>query len=323
MIKTAIEAAINDIRQNPWLLDYMFAGLNNDTLSNNKYGQKIVEDAKKWFINTNIPVQMAWNLDPSGGPQSSCFTVELMSSVESESTLGDIDPARIELTDVTSTNPQIAQIQPILGPFTPAYAPSTGIVTIPSALSTLSIFPGQLLVDNVNNKAYTILTVTDQTHFTIGEEFNPNLTNATIMPSNSLYITDIGSLFFKEVYSIGCHAVGEQGHLMYLHSLLMFILLRYKTYFIQNRGLIRTTLSSGEFMTNQNVSGQVIYSRFLNITGYSRSYWPVQTSPQIQGILVFDLKIDTNNQFKTPGNLLLQQQLSGYIMDADSIGTYK
>lgn len=47
IIRTAIVAALADLRANPWLLDYVFASLPKDEMTMKDYGEKSVEKAKE------------------------------------------------------------------------------------------------------------------------------------------------------------------------------------------------------------------------------------------------------------------------------------
>lgn len=88
LLKSGIEAAIADIKANPWLLDFVFNGLNQDPLSANTQGQKEVDAAKTWLLNNDINVELAWNFN---SPKVPSFSILLDSSVEAESTLGDVN----------------------------------------------------------------------------------------------------------------------------------------------------------------------------------------------------------------------------------------
>lgn len=90
VLRTALIAALNDIKKNPWLLDYVFAQLPADPLTNQDphYGEKGKEEAKKWFLSTDIPVIMA---DMPDEPIIPSITISLVQSDPAEDTLGDLD----------------------------------------------------------------------------------------------------------------------------------------------------------------------------------------------------------------------------------------
>jgi len=63
IIRTAIIAALADLRANPWKLDYVFSSLPKDTLTAKSYGEKDIAQAKRWFLSTEIPVTMVPRID--------------------------------------------------------------------------------------------------------------------------------------------------------------------------------------------------------------------------------------------------------------------
>jgi hypothetical protein len=318
LLKTGIEAAIKDIKANPWLLDFIFNGLNQDLISSNVYGQKEVDAAKYWFLHNDINVQLAWTLNQ---PKVPCFSILLESSVEAESTIGDINDLTSEQIDAVT--PGIAQQPIVAGPFSCGYDQMTGLVTIPSADATYQINTGCLIVDNVNNKAYPILDVVTTTSFIIGLGINPppNFNTATIVPASFLFTDDIGSCQFTDTFSIGVYALGEQTNLWRLQSLLMFIFLRYKNIYFENRGLRRATLSLGRFEVNDDFNGQILFSRFFNFRCFVKSWWPTTISPPLTGVSVYPLTVISPTP--TPPAYLQQVYQQGWGMVGDKFPPLK
>lgn len=82
MIQKIIEIGIWDLQNNPDKMDYIFNTYNMDEFS--VYGQDYIEEIKKWFTSTDIPVIQSWSFNPERIP---CISVHLSSEVE------DIDKA--------------------------------------------------------------------------------------------------------------------------------------------------------------------------------------------------------------------------------------
>ena len=212
------------------------------------------------------------------------------------------------------------KVQPVvIGPFVATYTPSTGLVTFPEASATYLINTGCLVVDNTNNKAYPIVQVNSTNSFTIAQNISPqpNFNNATIIPAQSLFRNHIGSCFYTETFSIGCYAIGEQTNLWRLQSLLMFIFLRYKNIFFENRGLRRATMTLGRFeqMQTEGMNGQIIFARYFNFRCFVKHYWPTVISPMLTGVAVYDLKV-IGGGMTSPG-YLKQAQQQGWEMEDD------
>ena len=72
----------------------------------------------------------------------------------------------------------------------------------------------------------------------------------------------------------------------YLHSILVFALLRYKQSLLEARGFERTSLSSSDLRRDDETLPEVLYSRYVTLTGYVRQAWPKSTNPRIGAIQV-------------------------------------
>lgn len=290
VIRTAILTGIADMRENPDLLDYVFASLPKDDLTFRQYGKEQVELAKKWFLNTEIPVYMNTRVDESKVP---CITIGLSTSAESASVLGDVHYETVE-TALDET--------PIVygGPYTPQrYIPASGVVIMRGDFD-LDVFPDQFIRDS-HGKLHRILDVLDAKTFIIEPNLNTPLTNCYFVSEPAKKTVSLETVEFREVYEIGCHAMGEPTHLAYLSSILGFILLRYKEELLEARGLTRSTVSAGPVVLNTsfNVS-QPVFTRMFTLTGFVFHTWPKQFGVPIVGV-VSDIK--EINQDSTVGDI--------------------
>lgn len=272
ILRTAILAGIADLRANPKLLDYVFASLPRDPLTFREYGEEQVALAKKWFLSQDFPVFMNTRVDESKIP---CITIALQGSAESAATLGDVH-YQIEEDD-SNTSPIV-----YYGPFTPTYAPTTGTITTPEALD---VFPGMLFQDNTG-ATYEIQDVLDPYTFTIEPNTMLDVRDGKIVSAYKRTVT-LESLEFRETFEIGCHAVSEPVYLTYLHSILIFILLRYKENLLESRGLERTTVTSGPVVLNTAfATSQPVFTRMVTLVGFVRQYWPKHVQNPVEGVVI-------------------------------------
>jgi hypothetical protein len=72
---------IQILKQNPNVLDDIFRYYTVDPI-NRDFGQKYIENVKKWFVQTEIPVVQAWSINPQQAPQ---IAIRLSSEQEDES----------------------------------------------------------------------------------------------------------------------------------------------------------------------------------------------------------------------------------------------
>jgi hypothetical protein len=319
LIRTALLQGLADVRANPWLLDYVFAYLPNDSLTNKQYGNAALKDAKSWILNNKVSVMMAEKLDDIQFPS---VTIQLEEAVEAEATFGDIHYETSEFqipTDVVA-NPQI-----ILGPFTPNYDSSTGIVTLPDGFTTDNVFVNQRLVEPSSNRSFVITEISSDTTFTISEDVVADFTGAYISPIDPNYVVSLESLNFREVYTLGLHVSGEATHLYYLYSLILFILLRYKQSMLEARGFERSTIAVTDVKVNHAFDKEIVYSRYIKLTGFVKHYWPKAVSVQLQGVnfkLGSDSGIFVDADLPTPVDVLENQvsdQLWGMVGDKENL----
>lgn len=270
IIRTALIKGIEDIRANPWLLDYIFASLKYDTVTKNQYGEKEMDVAKKWFLSTDIPIFMNTRLDDAQFP---CISIALAESNELENTLGDVhyDPQE----DINYDWP-IA-----IGPFRPAtYDALTGTMVIPESDIGIELFVGMFAVDK-NGRSFEILEVVDYRTFVIAAGTVADFSSVTIRPPRPAYVVSLESASFKETYSIGLHVPSDSVFLTYLHPIVVFILLRYRQSLLEARGFERSALTSGPFQKDSITENEVIYSRYIQVSGFVRQYWPKDLARKI------------------------------------------
>ncbi len=300
------------MRANPWLLDYIFAFFPNDDLTSKTYGDTERARAKKWFLEHQIYVSMNFR---AGDDQFPLVAIGLQSSVEANATLGDVNYDTSE--DVPANEVSVSQ-NSILGPFdVSGYNSTTGLVTLPPDLSTSGIFAGMILVDTTTNAGHTILEVTDTQSFLIAKDIQANFSNAFIAPIDNFFITTLESCVFKQTFSLKCFAQNDALFTLYLEQIILFVLLRYKEQLLEGRGFEASSLSSGPLYKWTDTTVESVYCRDITITGLIRHYWPKLISQKVQGIAINGIKIIGGSI--TPPNMLLQQQLAGWIMEKDPI----
>lgn len=285
LIRTAVIAALEEMKANPWLLDFVFAWLAHDDLTKTKkhYGEHGIEEAKEWFLNTEISVSMAYRPDR---PEFPSINIELLNSNESgANSLGDVSNEGVS-EDIDASEILIRP-KPVLGPFTPAsYDSTTGIVTLPTNLTTENLFSGNMLYDAVSNRGYVIDEVLDESTFTIAKGVTANFTRAFVAPRENFHTVLLESVEFAETYRLRCMVNTTPVHLTYLHSILMFILLRSKEDLLEARGFERTTITSGNIMYVEGKDAtERISARDITISGFVRQFWPKRITQKIDGVI--------------------------------------
>lgn len=267
VVRTALLAAMADLRANPWLLDYVFASLKKDGLTQAIYGAE-VQAAREWFLHTNIRVVM--NTQMNSGNTLPCLSIELASSAEvvEEATLGDTHYQAVE--DVDTVWPDLCTA------FTPlSWDFATQTLVIPELTSTqVDLVAGLVLVDAAGNQ-YPVMSVSDaQTAVLAGGGENLGLSGCVLRGPRASAVRHMESSSFRETYTIGIHVHGRPVLLTYLHSIIVFCLLRYKEVLLEQRGFERSSFSSSEAARNAFFAEENVFSRYVSLSGNVRQYWP-------------------------------------------------
>lgn len=276
IIRSAIIAGLADLRANSWLLKYVFASLPRDELTRTAYdyGEQEVARAEEWFLKTNIPVFMNTQLDSASFP---CITIGLQESVEAEATLGDVHYVPAERTQ--------AAWPALAGPFHPeAYAPATGVMKLPESIATAVVLaPGMVIIDSVG-QAHSIIKIVDDVTVQITANTIADFTNALLKGAQPQFVTTLESIALRETYQIGLYVHGTATHLTYLHSIVTFVLSRYKETLLEARGFERSTLSWSSVALSERHLPELVFARTGQLTGFVRNYWPKLVVPTVDGI---------------------------------------
>jgi hypothetical protein len=272
IFQSSLNAALADLRANPVLLNYVWAQLPQDELTWKSYGQKSLDEAKKWFLSTNIPVFVDPHMTEGIYPN---ITITLMESAEvpAEATLGDIHEPSAETNNMTW--PSLSE------PVTPSsYFPSTGIVTFKNAIP---LAVDCFLMDH-SGRSHRILEVLSDTQCRISIGTVADFRNTIVKSFNPGWTVALESSSFRESYRIGIHVPSDPVHAVWLHSIVVFCLLRYKQALLEARGFERSTFQSSDFSASPEYGaegGEPIWGRHITVSGYVRQYWPKAITERI------------------------------------------
>jgi len=280
LIKT-IRDGIDFIRKYPYHLDFVFQDAQSIIIEND-FGQKEIDNAKKWFLNTNIPVFATLRIDK---PQYPCVTVQVMESNESKpyARLGETYPSfNDEELDAQGIlkEPQIS-----VGPFSPSYNQTTGLITLPDGFDTSLVFPGQGLYSPTSGKIYTISAINSSNSFTINTNLIENFTGAYVVPAyQTLHVTrNIAE--FLEQYQINCKVSGLPGELYWLTAIVSYILLQKRQFILEKNNIQLGTINIGTIEQDSDLSGtENFFSKTISMEGIVEVTWLETLDQHIEGI---------------------------------------
>lgn len=271
-IRTAIELGLEDLGKNPWLIQDILGECVHDRYLKDKYGQKQIDAASEWFKNNKIEVVMGYRNDKARLP---CISIVLGSSNEKDEMkfMGDASPGKIILLPNEIGKP----IPYIVPPFTPtSYNSATGEVGIdPMHISDIGISAGMILVNPRNGNGYVIEDVSADT-ITIQSGLNIVADLLAIVPQYQYYRANIEHSYFQETYNIGCHVHGDPQTLLWLHSIVLYSIMRYRESLLEAKGFGQSTISSSDMAPDQNFTtpgGEQAWARYITITGQVENTW--------------------------------------------------
>lgn len=287
LVRVAIIHTLEEIKKNPWLIEDIFSDLLEDPLLKDVYGAKEIANAKEWFINNKIEVYLKYRMD---NIQTPCISISLGSSSEdeSQSTLAD-QSIFVEEFDSEDIDKPIPYILKPTGKL--VYNKTTGILEFPNSVNLLEVSPGMLILDPKTGNAYVIEGKAGINGLKIKDNPALKTSNYGIIPQYRVWKARRERAGFRETYSIGCHVHGDTAPLLWLHSVVLYGLLRYRESLFEARGLQISSLKSTDFVQRAPFSeegGENIYSRYIILDGLVENSWIKTPRRVIESAILID-----------------------------------
>jgi hypothetical protein len=280
-LMTMLQLGIEDISKNPWLIQDILG----DTISNpylrERYGTQI-ESCKQWLANNRINILLSARDDKMEFPS---ITIELGTSNEKSDMkhMADLSVETVTLYPNNINKP----IPYVLKPSAGTYNSMTGFFSFSSAVDLNAVSPGMVLVNPANGNGYVIQSVTVANQVNLLTGLTIPTGSYGIIPEYQYYVTQIGHTFMQEPYKITCNA-NDQQTLLWLHSIAVYSMLRYRQALLEKDGYAESMISSSPMYPNPDYSdaGQVVWSRDINITGQVENRWYMQPHRIIENISI-------------------------------------
>lgn len=272
IIKTAIELGLEDMRQNPWLISHMLEDFTTNVYLKDKYGQSQIDACKEWLLNNQIDIYLRPRDDKDRMP---CVVIIPGNSPEKDEmkTMGDSSSESVILLPNQINKP----IPYIVKPFTPvSYDADTGEVGVdPNLKNSEKIVAGMILVNPQTGEGFKIIDF-DGDFIKIEAGIDMVATQFAVVPQFQYYTARIEHTFVQETWTIGCYAHGDVQTLLWLHSIILYSILRYRESLLEANGFTQSSVSSGTIDENLNYTGaggEKSYVRFITLTGMAENSW--------------------------------------------------
>jgi hypothetical protein len=274
LIKSTLEHGLKELRENQWELSLVFAALTKDPVTFALYGEKERQRAIEWFNNTQISV--LWDLRLAADKIPS-VSYSIQSCEQTEETLAD---AHYDMSE-----DRTAEWEAVTAQLQPNYIPATGLVTIDESALQGPITEGMMLVTKTGTQ-YAILEVASINQFFIAKNLITDLNGSYVKTGSPSLVSGIESDRFKETLKIGCHVSGDPITLTYLHSIVFYILLKYRKTLLEARGFERSTISAGPYMRDDRfqIGADQCFTRYINLVGTVTMTWAATQVKKIQTV---------------------------------------
>jgi hypothetical protein len=165
----------------------------------------------------------------------------------------------------------------IVKPFVPAgYDMSTGIVTLPDNLKGAdSIGEGMILVDPSNGQGFVIRDVTPE-----GIQIDPGIQldapQLAVVPQYQYYVARVEHTFMQASCDISCYGHGDPQVAVWLHSIALYAILRYRESLLEATGFSESVVASAPLMQDpyyQGPDGEMAYVQSINLSGQVENTW--------------------------------------------------
>ena len=270
-IKVAIELGIDDLRKNPWLIQDMLSDCISNPYLKDKYGQKQIDACIEWFTNNNIEIKMRGINDKDKMPLITITPGSATEKIEMKH-MADQSTETLVLMPAQINKP----IPYIVKPFTPlGYDMASGIVKVDDSIKGMSsIAAGMILVDPSNGQGFVIQDY-DDNGIHIESGIMLDATQLAVVPQFQFYKARVEHTFFQESCDISCYGHGDPQVVLWLHSIALYSILRYRESLLEAQGFSESSVSNSPLMENSNYSpdGENSYVRSISLTGQTEYTW--------------------------------------------------
>jgi hypothetical protein len=234
-----------------------------------------------------------------------CITIEMGTSPEKQDMRHMAD---LSVEDAVLIPNKIGKPIPyVVKPFVPlSYDEATGEIGIDQNLPGVdNIAVGMIILNPSNGLGYPITAITP-TGVSIAPGTYIQSSQLSVAPSHQFYKARIEHSFFQETYNIGCHAHGDPQATLWLWSITLYTLLRYRESLLEANGFTESQVISSNVDLNSpftTAGGERAWSRYITLTGQVENTWIKSPQRFIESVS-FREKVKNSNKFVSGINVL-------------------
>ena len=270
VIEATIRDGLADLAKNPEKVNNIFESL-LAPYNKRKYGTQELERLRKMVSEKEIAVVHSFNEIATRVP---CFSIQLGADTEDKrlARLGDFESDTIEDLTEQEDLDNLIVLDELIGQ---NYDPNSGQISVLDSVDLSGIYKGLILVDG-SGEEFTIKDGTSNVNgnkfFTIEKNLNPDLNDfLTIKSSLDFKQFEVNSVTSNVNILIGIHSKNALTT-KYMYVLLKYFMLSRKPDLIK-RCFIASSFSGSDFTRNMEYQGDMVFTRFMTITGKIEDSW--------------------------------------------------
>jgi hypothetical protein len=249
------------------------------------YGNRMIEMVKNWFMKTDVPVVLGFDLTEAKFP---AVTIVLQGASPAMPMLGDY--MGHEWEDVPSQEREV-----LVPKFVPESATETSegalMITPPAnmPLEQKELFlPGLTVRDN-KNKEYP-LSLDDNGNILILEKNSPlseiDLTELEVISPYMDARYSRGAMIYDEQAVVGVHGHSNRNEGLWLYYIVMWILLRSRPILAATFGMELSFPSASDFSKDDSFADNNIWRRFISVSTKTTWTWEQAKQKDILGLIM-------------------------------------
>lgn len=285
VVLTAIQLGLEDFKNNPWLIAHVLNDYTANQYLNEKYGQSQINACLEWLQNNKINVVLRPRNDKDEMPLVA-ISIGMSQEKEDMKHMGDTSTESVILLPQEIGKP----IPYIVKPFTPlSYDINTGIIEIdPTTEGLDGVAAGMILVDPSNGQGFSIIDIVPD-GIQIEAGISLTATQLGIVPQYPYYKANIEHTFCNERVEVSCYCHGDPQTVQWLHSIILYSILRYRESLLEANGFAQSSVSSSALSEDPYYSGpdgEQAFVRTITITGQTEHTWIKQPRRFIEKIAI-------------------------------------
>lgn len=284
VIESILVEGFTAIRREPKILEDVFSKLNEiSPIINKKFGDREIARIKKYFQEKEIPIVQAF---PTGPADIPCISIQLIDSTEN-GRYAHLDDYVTTVSEALDDEELAAKVK----------ASDLGVLDFDPLSGTLEFDPsdnidnvniGNMFVDAAGNKFKVvggIINTTSRKQFMIAPNSAPDtLGPCSVVSQITTKTSELRGNMEDEKLLLGVHTE-ERLLTAYLMVLVKYFIVSRKKDLI-NRGFQLSTYSVSDFNLKNDYRADLVYSRYLTLSGTVENEWKSDVISAIEDIEV-------------------------------------